>query len=93
MRKGKGRTAYFFLLPSLAGTAVFVFIPFADVIRRSFFRAVGGVFVGFSNYREVLQNEMFRMALSNTARFLIVCLPPSLSSTLSPFLSLFLLPG
>lgn len=75
MRKGKGRTAYFFLLPSLAGTAVFVFIPFADVIRRSFFRAVGGVFVGFSNYREVLQNEMFRMALSNTARFLIVCLP------------------
>lgn len=75
MRKGKGRTAYFFLLPSLAGTAVFVFIPFVDVIRRSFFRAVGGVFVGFSNYREVLQNEMFRMALSNTARFLIVCLP------------------
>lgn len=86
MRRGEERTAYLFLLPSLAGTAVFVFIPFADVIRRSFFQAVGGVYVGLSNYREVLQNKMFQKALFNTVRFLIICLP--LLMCLSFFLAL-----
>lgn len=75
MKKGENRTAYFFLFPSLAGTAVFVFIPFADVVRRSFFQAVGGICVGLDNYREVLRNEMFRRALYNTVRFLVICLP------------------
>lgn len=75
MKKGESRTAYLFLLPSLMGTAVFVFIPFADVVRRSFFQAVGGTFVGLLNYREVLGNEMFQRALYNTVKFLVICLP------------------
>ena len=58
----RNRYAYCFLAPSLLGTLIFVLIPFADVIRRSFFRAVGGTFVGISNYREVLANEAFRQA-------------------------------
>ena len=36
------RKVYLFLLPSLAGTAVFVLLPYVDVIRRSFFEAAGG---------------------------------------------------
>lgn len=75
MRKGENRTAYFFLFPSLAGTAVFVFIPFMDVVRRSFFQAVGGIYVGLDNYRDVLANEVFKRALCNTVRFLVICLP------------------
>lgn len=75
MRKGENRTAYLFLFPSLAGTAVFVFIPFVDVVRRSFFQAVGGIYVGLNNYREVLANEVFKRALCNTVRFLVICLP------------------
>lgn len=75
MRKGENRTAYLFLFPSLAGTAVFVFIPFVDVVRRSFFQAVGGVYVGLDNYRDVLANEVFKRALCNTVRFLVICLP------------------
>lgn len=71
----RNRYAYYFLAPSLLGTLIFVLIPFADVIRRSFFRAVGGTFVGISNYREVLANEAFRQALIHTARFLAVCIP------------------
>lgn len=64
-----------FLIPSLLGTGGFVFLPFLDVIRRSFFRASGTGFVGLSNYEAVLGNEAFRMAVKNTARFLCICLP------------------
>lgn len=66
---------YLFLAPSLAGTAVFVLIPFLDVVRRSFLNAIGQEFVGFKNFITVLEKEAFRLALFNTARFLLVCLP------------------
>lgn len=75
MKKGEERTAYLFLLPSLLGTVVFVLLPFMDVIRRSFTLAVGGVFTGLDNYREVLANTAFRQALLHTVKFLAVCLP------------------
>lgn len=75
MKKDEQRTAYCFLLPSLLGMAVFVLIPFADVVRRSFFQAVGGVFVGLDNYKEVLANDAFQGALLHTVKFLVVCLP------------------
>lgn len=67
--------AYLFLLPSLMGTAVFVLLPYADVIRRSFYEAVGGTFVGMANYVTVIHNSTFRLAVSNTLRFLAVCVP------------------
>lgn len=77
--KKQTRTAYLLLLPSLLGTAVFVLLPFLDVFRRSFFQATGGAFVGFANYKQVLENEAFLQALSNTLHFLAVCLPLLLS--------------
>ena len=61
---------------------IFILIPFADVVRRSFFNAVGSEFVGLENYRGVLENEAFRLAAGNTVRFLIVCLPLLLGSSL-----------
>ncbi len=69
------KTPYLLLLPSLLGTSVFVLAPFLDVIRRSFFQAVGGGFVGLSNYRQVLENEAFQQALFHTLQFLFTCLP------------------
>lgn len=63
------------MAPSLAGVTVFVLIPFGDVVLRSFKQAVGGRFVGFQNYIEVLNNQAFRLALKNTVRFLGVCIP------------------
>ena len=68
-------TAYGLLLPSLLGMTVFVLLPFLDILRRSFFQAVGSTFVGLDNYMQVLQNEAFQKAASHTVRFLIVCLP------------------
>lgn len=88
----KPKTAYLFLLPSLMGTAVFVLIPFADVIRRSFFKAVGSTFVGVSNYQEVLENGAFLRAAANTSRFLCICLPLLLVLSFCAALVLYRLP-
>ncbi|MCI8833824.1 MAG: sugar ABC transporter permease [Ruminococcus sp.] len=74
-RRRESRDALLFLLPSLLGTGGFVLLPFLDVLRRSFLRAVGNQFVGWENYRQVLENEAFRLAAGNTARFMLVCLP------------------
>lgn len=46
-----------------------------DVIRRSFVQMVSGRFCGLENYRIVLHNHAFLLAVKNTLRFLLVCLP------------------
>lgn len=75
-REGRrGRIGFAFLLPGFLGIAVFYLIPFADVVRRSFFRTSGKEFCGLENYKLVLQNAAFLLAAKNTARFILVCLP------------------
>ncbi len=74
-RWAEGRTAWLFLAPSLAGTAVFVLLPFLDVVRRSFTEPVGGGLVGLENFRQVLENKAFRLAMKNTLRFMVCCIP------------------
>ena len=81
-RTKEAGTALLFLLPSLLGTGGFVLIPFLDVFRRSFLQAVGSGFVGLENYCQVLENEAFRLAAGNTARFMAACLPILLSLSL-----------
>ena len=63
------------LSPSLLGLGIFVLLPFADVVKRSFQKAVGEEFVGLENYKNVVENQAFQLAAGNTARFLLVCLP------------------
>lgn len=74
MRRSKW-TGLSFLLPGFYGVAVFSLLPFMDVIRRSFVQAVSGRFCGLENYRVVLHNRAFLLAVKNTLRFLLVCLP------------------
>lgn len=88
----KQKRAYLFLLPSLMGTAVFVLIPFADVIRRSFFQAVGNTFVGAANYRDVLANRAFQAAVRHTFHFLSICLPLLLFLSFGTALLLYSIP-
>lgn len=66
---------YCFLLPSFAGVLLFVVLPFLDVIKRSFQTAVTGEFTGLKNYRVVFRNQAFLLAVKNTARFTLVCIP------------------
>ncbi|MDO5548672.1 MAG: sugar ABC transporter permease [Eubacteriales bacterium] len=81
-RCGKRHSAvWLFLLPEMIGVLIFYLIPFADVVRRSFSRAMGG-FNGLDNYRQVLSNPAFQLAAGNTLKFVAVCLPLLLSLSL-----------
>ena len=71
-REWKG---FLFLIPSFAGVGIFWVIPFADVIRRSFFSAVSVEFTGLRNYGTIFENQAFRLAAGNTLRFFAVCIP------------------
>lgn len=69
------RKDFAFILPSLAGVSIFVFLPFADVVKRSFTNVTGEMFVGLHNYKIVVENEAFHLAMGNTLRFILVCVP------------------
>lgn len=75
MKLKKYLTPWLFLLPSLTGIVIFVLIPFLDVIRRSFCEAMNNKFVGLDNYKTVLANSAFKQAMTNTFKFILVCLP------------------
>jgi multiple sugar transport system permease protein len=73
--KAKQYSGFLFVVPSLIGVSIFVMIPFVDVIRRSFMNLLATETVGFRNYINVLNNVAFRLAATNTFRFLIICIP------------------
>ncbi len=79
---------FLFILPSLLGVAVFVLVPFADVIRRSFTSVISEEWVGLKNYMTVFDNVAFQLAAKNTLRFVGVCIPLLLIISLS--ISVFL---
>lgn len=85
----KSIKAWAFLAPSFIGVIIFVLIPFGDAVKRSFFEAMSGSFVGGDNYISVLQNKAFQMAVRNTTRFILICVPILilLSLTLSVMIS------
>lgn len=74
--KSKGQfTNLLFILPSLLGVSIFVLIPFADVIRRSFQNATGHRYVALKNYITIFHNSAFLLAGKNTFKFIGVCIP------------------
>lgn len=76
MKKRKGQMAgVLFLLPNLTGVCFFALVPMAEVVRRSFQSAVTSQWVGLKNYREVLGNTAFRLAVTNTLKFTMICIP------------------
>lgn len=81
VRRG-GSRGLWFLAPSLLGVGYLVLLPTGDVLRRSFATALSGQWVGLDNYRKVLENEAFRLAMGNTLRFMLLSLPLLLSLSL-----------
>ena len=81
VRRG-GSRGLWFLAPSLLGVGYLVLLPTGDVLRRSFATALSGQWVGLDNYRKVLENEAFRLAVGNTLRFMLLSLPLLLSLSL-----------
>jgi len=94
-RRGFGQMWIFwaFLLPNLLGALIFTLVPMLRVLLSSFQTAVGGHWVGFQNYATVLQNSAFRLAVANTTRFTLICIPILLVISLGLALGLWALPG
>ncbi len=64
-----------FLVTSLLGVLLFVILPFGDVVRRSFMTAVTKEAAGVKNYKIVFTNSAFLLAVKNTLKFTLVCIP------------------
>ncbi len=64
------------LLPSLGGILVFYLIPYIRVICYSLIKSqFKKNFVGLKNYKDVLSNEYFQLALKNTLLLILVAVP------------------
>lgn len=66
----------FFLGPSILGVSVFFILPFLVVVYYSVIKSpINPEFVFFENFRSVLGNEAFKIAVKNTAEFSIIAVP------------------
>ena len=75
MAKKKRRFFGLFVFPGLVGILLFVLLPFADVVKRSFTTAVTGQWNGLKNYGAIFHNQAFVLAVKNTVRFTVICIP------------------
>lgn len=71
------REGYLLVSPLMTGFLLFYAIPFLIVLYNSVTKGMGNVrhFAGIENYSSLLENEVFRLAFGNTARFLLTALP------------------
>jgi multiple sugar transport system permease protein len=77
----KSKKGILFILPGFCGVMIFYLIPFLDVAVRSF-QKINGAFCGFDNYRQVIENKAFHLAVENTIHFVLACLPLLLTLSL-----------
>lgn len=82
MKKYFNKKSIFFIIPSFIGVSIFILIPFIDVIIRSFQNEVLRSFVGLDNYKEIFINDAFKLAAKNTIRFVFICIPLLIISSL-----------
>lgn len=68
----KNVNAELFVLPGFIGVFIFVIMPLVDVIRRSFQLGGMGAFVGIENYKTVISNEAFLLAVKNNFWFVVI---------------------
>ena len=71
-------SAYLFMLPFLVFFVGFVLYPMFMCVYTSFFDATMGredIFIGFRNYQELFQDEVFWIALKNTLVIVVVSVP------------------
>ena len=70
--------AYSFMAPFLLFFVGFVLYPMFMCVYTSFFDATMGredIFIGFQNYKELFQDEVFWVALKNTMIIVVVSVP------------------
>lgn len=76
MKRRDAVTAWLLLMPLLIGLVIFLGVPGAILIQRSFYTGAGSSqFVALANYARVLGSRSFQMAAINTLLFLVVSVP------------------
>lgn len=85
MKSGKlsfhnSRNGILLVSPMLFGFAVFYGVPVVMVVHDSLYSGMGDSarFVELANYRSILNNSVFVLALKNSMRFLLIALPLAL---------------
>ena len=78
--------ALLFILPSLLGIMFFYIVPYIISFIKSLY--AGNTYVGFDNYIDLLSNDIFLLALKNTAIFTVIAIP--LLMVVSFLIALFL---
>ena len=72
----KKRTDILFMLPSLVGFLTLFVVPFFYSFYYAFIEnAFTKKFVWFDNFIELLENNYFRLAMSNTLKFTLISVP------------------
>jgi len=74
MSKKENTVALLFIVPSLAGVALFYVIPFFMSLRYATTDRAGN-FAGMGNFINLFNSEAFRLASWNTFRFMIIAIP------------------
>lgn len=70
------RKTFLFLLPSLIGLLVFYIIPYIVVLYYSVIdNPINNQFVFFDNYKNLINNTAFRLAVKNTVTFSLAAVP------------------
>lgn len=68
--------SWMFIGPSVIGVSAFFIIPFLVVVYYSVIKSpINPEFVFFENFKNVLGNEAFKIAIKNTADFSIIAVP------------------
>lgn len=76
-------TGYAMALPMILGFTLFYVIPACIMVWYSVSFGIGKrEYVGLGNFIELFENEMFLLALKNTMRFLIICVPAIIAISL-----------
>lgn len=79
----KNNRGLLFILPSLIGVCLFFLFPYLDVVKQSVTSSISSNWLGLAHYQEVIQNQAFQLAVKNTLRFVSICLPILLVTSLS----------
>ena len=76
MARKERRKDSLFLMPSFFGVSVFYIVPFFVVIAYAFEdNPITKNYVGITNFVNILQNEAFKLAASNTFKFSLIAVP------------------
>ncbi|MEU7165856.1 sugar ABC transporter permease [Streptomyces morookaense] len=78
VRTHRAVSPWFFLLPGLAVVAAFSLYPFLSTLGKAFTDArtlAPGRWTGLENFREMLQDEQFWVALRNSVLYVVLVVP------------------